>query len=426
MSYTTLKHLEGEMKKCFRCSLCKMVPLPVVADTRYSDCCPANQTFLFHGYSGSGKSIMGLSLLDNRIDVDDDLAEITFSCTACGYCDVACKFIMEAERHQVNMALREYIVEKGKCPENVTRAIETLTDSIRERTNTPPDDSWIRSSGIKKAPEEKAEILVYAGDAVHDKGAFYRLVRFIHVLKKAGVDVGVLGGAEKYSGVLAYWTGHMDLFRKTASDLSTQLNQSHAKSIVVLSGTDFGMLHAKYPEYGIGITPEVLHATEFLYQLVKKGKLKLTRPVHRHVTYHDPCYLGRQSEPPAAWHGEEKISHGCMPYTDPPRPVNRGTNGVYDAPRKLLNAVPGLTFTEMFRIREYAYCCGGGGGAPEAYPEFSKQTAQNRLQEAQDAGAECIVTACYQCVQTLSRHPLDHQSPEILDIIDIVADAAGI
>ncbi len=97
VSLAKLKHLEADMKKCFRCSLCKMVPLPTVLDSRYSNGCPVNREFHFHGYSGSGKSITALSLIEGRIEVDPSLAEIAFACTACGLCDVSCKFIMEAE-----------------------------------------------------------------------------------------------------------------------------------------------------------------------------------------------------------------------------------------------------------------------------------------------------------------------------------------
>ena len=90
MALSRLSELQGEMQKCFRCSLCKMVPLPTVLDSRYSDGCPPSRLYHLHGYSGSGKSIMALSLVDGRIEVDGTLADITFACTACGLCDVSC------------------------------------------------------------------------------------------------------------------------------------------------------------------------------------------------------------------------------------------------------------------------------------------------------------------------------------------------
>ena len=84
MALSKLTNLEADMKKCFRCSLCKLVPLPTVIDSRFSDGCPASRELQFHGYSGSGKSIMALSLVEGRIAVDGALAAIIFACTTCG------------------------------------------------------------------------------------------------------------------------------------------------------------------------------------------------------------------------------------------------------------------------------------------------------------------------------------------------------
>ena len=224
----------------------------------------------------------------------------------------------------------------------------------------------------------------------------------------------------------AYWTGYKDEFKSMASALTSQIHAANVKTVVAVSGNDLGMLRSKYPEYGSFLMPEVLHATELLDLLVREKKLTLIKKVKRHVTYHDPCYLGRQSEPPVNWNGEYKITHGCMPYTDPPKPINMGTKGVYDAPRRLLKAIPGLRFMEMFRIREYAYCCGGGGGVPEAYPEFSQATARNRLQEALDVGAECLVTSCHQCRNIFSQNASGTKLPDVFDIIDIVAESADV
>jgi Fe-S oxidoreductase len=172
----------------------------------------------------------------------------------------------------------------------------------------------------------------------------------------------------------------------------------------------------------------VLHATEFLAQLIKDRRLRLPKPVARKVTYHDPCYLGRQSEPPLTWEGEYKVSHGCMTYTDPPKEINRGVNGVYDPPRQILRAIKGLDFVEMYRIREYSYCCGGGGGVPLAYPGLALSAALDRLAEAKDVGAECLVTACHHCRANLSKPQQSLEKPllPVVDIIDLVCEAADI
>lgn len=417
MMISDLKNLETEMKKCFRCSLCKMVPLPAVTDTRYSDCCPASHKYHFHGFSGSGKSIMGLSLLDGRIKADQDLADITFACTACGYCDVACKFIMEAERHTVNMKLREHLVDEGLSPDAHRRMISL------HKSEALHDTEWAKKAGIKLLPGESAEILVYGGCIPDLPASAEHFKKLAILLKKAGLDVGILGSGDPCSGIPAYWTGHRDIFVKSASGLTSLLNNLGLKTVVAVSGADLGMLRSKFPEYGQTITPEVLHATEILDSLIKRKELKLNKKINKTVTYHDPCYLGRQSEPPVKWKGEHKVALGCMPYTDPPKPINMGTKGVFDPPRNLIRSIPGIKFREMFRIREYAYCCGGGGGVPEAYPDLASYTALNRIQEAADSGAECIVTACHHCLRNLTAHG---DKMPVMDIIDLIAESAGL
>jgi Fe-S oxidoreductase len=101
-------------------------------------------------------------------------------------------------------------------------------------------------------------------------------------------------------------------------------------------------------------------------------------------------------------------------------------NGVFDAPRRILNAIEGLDFREMARVREYAYCCGGGGGAPLARPEMSGAAARNRIQEARDTEAEILVTACHQCVGNLRRFQEGAAKLPVTDIIDLVCEAANL
>ena len=115
------------------------------------------------------------------------------------------------------------------------------------------------------------------------------------------------------------------------------------------------------------------------------------------VTWHDPCHLGRQGEPYVPWEGEEKKVLGQVLTWDPPKPRDNGAKGVYDQPRELLRAIPGVELVEMERIREYSWCCGAGGGCREAMPEYSAWTAGERITEAAATGAEALVTACGWC-----------------------------
>ncbi|MGD0857126.1 MAG: 4Fe-4S dicluster domain-containing protein [Dehalococcoidia bacterium] len=121
MSYPELKALEGDIATCFRCSLCKMVPLPVFKSKEFADICPINSHYMFHSYSASGLGYMALALSEGRIPADKALADIVFSCRTCGYCDMACNFIMESKRNEINMTLRETLVREGLAPDEYTR-----------------------------------------------------------------------------------------------------------------------------------------------------------------------------------------------------------------------------------------------------------------------------------------------------------------
>jgi Fe-S oxidoreductase len=135
--------------------------------------------------------------------------------------------------------------------------------------------------------------------------------------------------------------------------------------------------------------------------------------------------LGRQSEPPHNWQGEERQTHGVMRYFVPPKPINYGVNGVFDAPRQVLRNIPGLQLVEMFRIREYAYCCGGGGGVPDAHPNVARSAANQRMDEARGVGAAILVTACQHCRQNFLHWQKDDSLP-VVDLVDLVYEAVGL
>ena len=113
MSITNLEVLRNDMKKCVRCSLCKMVPMPTVQQTKFISACPPVDEYHFHAYSGGGLSVMALALLDGRLKLDNDLAKIVSACTTCGMCDVSCKFIMAAERQEIIIALKQALADQG-------------------------------------------------------------------------------------------------------------------------------------------------------------------------------------------------------------------------------------------------------------------------------------------------------------------------
>ncbi len=430
MALARLEALRDEMQKCFRCNLCKMVPLPVVKNPDFFDGCPACRELGFHSYSGSGKQIMALSLLEGRISVDRKLSEVTYSCTTCGSCDVSCKFIMDAERQQVNMALREHMVDEGVGLPVHRKTVDSLCEHGYPHGKPPhPPGRWAKELGLKVLPREKADVLLYAGCLqAGDEAAAETCRKLARLLLKAGLDVGILGDQEVSCGLPAYWTGYRQAFTHLAEKNLSLLDSLGVKIIVTVSGSCLGAFRSKYPEVAAAPEAEVLHATEILWRLICDKDLALVRRVPKKVTYHDPCYLGRQSEPPLDWQGEYKLTHGCMTYTDPPKIVNRGCNGVYDAPRNILKAIDNLDFVEMYRIREYSFCCGGGGGVPTAFPGLARAAGIHRIEEGRAVGAEYLVTACHQCRIQLEKAMISEEVEPmpVLDIIDLVYDAVNI
>ena len=412
MSLERLETLRHEMKKCVRCSLCKLVPMPTIQQTRFTSACPPVDEYHFHAYSGGGMQVMALALLDGRITVDRDLAQIVSACTACGLCDVSCKFIMAAERQDVIIALKEHIMDLGFAPE-----------PKMENKSSPM--TWSDGLNLKTLPESKSDVLLFVGAGTnHDPLHAATARKLVQLLQYSRVDFGILT-EEPESGIEAYWTGQHDIFESQAQQAVDQLDNSGAKIIVTLCGEDLGMLRSKYPRIGVTTKAKVVHASEFLLRLIQNSKLRLVHAIPERVTYHDPCYLGRQSEPPQLWQGEERQTHGVMRYFVPPKPINYGVNGVFDAPRQVLRTIPGVQFIEMYRIREYAYCCGGGGGVPYAHPNVARSAAIQRVDEARDVGATILVTACQHCRQNLLRWQ-DGNSLPVVDLVDLVYDAAGL
>jgi Fe-S oxidoreductase len=150
-----------------------------------------------------------------------------------------------------------------------------------------------------------------------------------------------------------------------------------------------------YPKLGAQF--EVLHTVQYFDRLIKEGKIKPAKNVPMRVTYHDPCHLGRRGEPYIPWSGKEKKVENQIVVYEPKKPRYNGAWGVYDPPRDVLKSIPGLELVEMERIKEYAWCCGAGGGTKETYPDFSNWTATERIEEAKSTGAEALVSACPWC-----------------------------
>lgn len=163
---------------------------------------------------------------------------------------------------------------------------------------------------------------------------------------------------------------------------------------------------------------------EFLDRLINEDKIGLSKTVDMSVTYHDPCHLGRLGEAYIPWNGVEKKIFGQIVTYDPPKPRYIGARGIYEPPREILRNIPGLKLVEMPRNREFAWCCGAGGGVIDNYPDFSSWTAGERIEEAKSTGAEAIVSACPWCERSfIDAISKNGQKMKVYDVVELIHQA---
>lgn len=421
-----LKDYERDMLRCARCSECKWIPLAKIKSWRFAQVCPSIGRYNFHAYSGGGRLVMGLSMLKGRIDYTDDYLDILYRCQMCGACDVSCKSNKDLETLAINQELKIKAVSDGQLLPAHMAVIEGLRKEDNMMQGKKADrGNWARGLDLKNVTQNKAEVYYHAGCRYSFDEELGPVVRTaVNLLKKAGVDLSIGGNDESCCGGRAYELGYQGELTKYAENNIDMLKTAGVKTVVTSCSDCYHAFKVLYPQIGKESAFEVVHITEYLERLMRAGKLKLTKKLPMTVTYHDPCHLGRMGEPFIPWEGVEKVVFNQMYIYDPPKPWRKGTNGVYEVPRDVLRSIPGLNLVEMERIKEYAWCCGAGGGVIDAYPDFAIWTALERIQEAKTTGAEAIITACPWCKRNFKDAIKESGDKlEVYDIVELVEQA---
>jgi len=417
-----LKHYESELGWCGRCSYCKWVDLPVLKSHRFSKICPSIEDRNFHAYSGGGRLNLAWAFLKGMVPYSEKMLDIVYRCTMCGACDISCRVIMGnmISNNEIIHAQRVRCVEDGQIlPEHLV-----MVDNMKKEDNPFGEKkakrgSWTDGLKLKDAIREKVDVLFHAGcrfaydeelrDVIREAAGF---------LQEAGVDFGVAGGQEACCGLRAFDVGFKGEMEKYAEDMANRLTTTRATKLVTPCAECYSAFKYYYHWIGRKLDVEVLHITELIDQLIEEGKLRFRKEIRMKVTYHDPCHLGRLGEDYESWDGKWKEVVGHMLISDPPKPLRTGENGVYQSPRNIINRIPGLEVTEMERNRANAWCCGAGGGAMEAFPNFAKRTAMERIQEAKATGADALVTSCPWCERNFK--DALKESGEKLEVYDII------
>ncbi|MFQ5343291.1 MAG: heterodisulfide reductase-related iron-sulfur binding cluster [Anaerolineae bacterium] len=291
-------------------------------------------------------------------------------CTTCMNCLRVCP--KEVDMIKIMPAAREHVLLSGNgvpaelqdALENTFRYGNPLGQPARKR------DRWVKKAGVpvpllykEKQPVEWLW-WVECYPSYHPRGidASHALA---HIFNALGLDFGILGREEKCVSDSQRLAGEGGLFEALAEENIATLSKYEFRRIVVTDPHALNAFRKEYPKHGGDY--EVWHYTQLLAQHLDRLRELMTQPLAHKVTFHDPCYLGRH-------------------------------NGEYDAPRQLIQALPGVEFVEMWRCRENGYCCGGGGGGMWldgfAVNHQSRRLSEQRVLEAVATGADTLVVCC--------------------------------
>jgi len=378
------------------------MPFEKVTGYQPVNVCPSISRYNFHTYSAGGRMVNGVALLEKRIDFSPKFMEVMYNCQVCGACDVSCKYAMDMEVLEPIYETRIKAVEEG----HTNPALEKVINSLRKQGTMVPGarvkrGEWAAGLNLKDFTKENVDVIYHVGCQTSYNKDMWKLARTtVKLLQKAGDNFGIAGENETCCGGRAYQMGYKADFLNQAKKNMAMIKKSGAKTLVTGCADGYHAFKVLYDKYELKGDLEVLHITEYLARLIKEGKLKPKKKVDITVTYHDPCHLGRLGEPFIHWKGKEVPGH--IRIFEPHREFRRGTYGVYEPPRDVLKCIPGLKLVEMGRIKEYAWCCGAGGGVSQSNPDFSLWTATERIEEAGATGAAAIATTCPWCIRNFN------------------------
>ena len=340
---------------------------------RCSDQCPANavgrplsprfltikaRDYSFQHYPVFGRSNNGHALVGEVYSEDE-----VWSCTTCGACEAECPLLVEYIDKIVD--LRRGLVDDGKVPQSLQKplkALESRGNPFGKMEKKRAD--WAKGCDVSTL-NHGAETLYFVDSVTSYDDRAQAIGRAtVRILNRAGIKFGILGAGERDSGHDVRRFGEEMLFLALRDHNTEAIQASGVRRMVTADPHAYNALKHDYKNL-----PPVEHISQVISRAVKSGDIKLN-PVGNAdsvYTYHDPCYLGRH-------------------------------NGIYDAPRDVLDAIPGLKRVEMPRCRDRSFCCGGGGLALFYEPKEDERMGVRRVRMAAEAGANVIVTACPFCM----------------------------
>ena len=353
--------------------------------------CPPYEFYRFQRHTPKSRWLMAQRVFHGLDPITPELEEVINACTNCLMCQELCGVRKDGYGPwDITVAMREEITER-KGPTEAHRAIyESLRahdmpwSESKDRRGT-----WAEGLGLNQlSASGRAATLLFAGCSADRTGGQNAARALATIMQKAGEDFAILGSAEKCCGLYAFDLGFRREFERLKEANLAMVANAGVSTVIVACGSCQRIWREYAKESGVNVT--ALHGVEYVQQLLQTGRLKFTRCIEKKVVYHDSCHLGRGA-------------------------------GVYDQPRAILKAIPRLQIVEMERNRRWSWCCGGGGGVPEADPELARWSAADRMREAAASGAELMLTSSSLCERSfadLKEKPLPFQ-----DLLAFVAEA---
>ena len=321
--------------------------------------------------------------------------EEIWACTTCRNCEDQCPVMNEHVDKIID--LRRYLVmTEGKVNPDAQRAMTNIERqgnpwglNRKEKENwrdARPDIHIPTVKEVSKAGEE-FEYLFWVGSmGSFDNRSQKIALSFAHLMNEAGVKFAILGNKEKNSGDTPRRLGNEFLFQELAGSNISEFEKAGVTKIVTIDPHAYNIFKNEYGDFGWN--GEVLHHTEMLYDLVQEGRLKPQYAVEETITFHDSCYLGRY-------------------------------NDVYDAPREVLKAIPGVKLVEMDRNRETGMCCGAGGGLMWMEEHVGNRVNVARTEQALEVNPTIISSGCPYCLTMLSDGTKAKEVEETVGTYDI-------
>lgn len=370
--------LDMAFDRCIKCSTCKS------SYKEFEPCCPSGEKFLFESYWASGRIRTIRGLISGDLEWTEDVLDPIFACTTCGACMDSCNAPHSDYIVDMIEALREMAVNNIGPAKNQ----EFLVSRCEESCN-PYGEPNLDNQDLKKKYNlpEKAEWVYFIGCTSNYRQESLRdsTLRF---LKKVDIDFTLIDEHCCTSPMIR--TGQLSIVKDYMSYNIDRFKETEVKKIVTSCAGCYKTLKRDLSRFTGENGFEVFHIAELIKDLLDKKKIKFKSEYNKTVTYHDPCHLGRHM-------------------------------GIYELPREIYKKIPGLELVEMKRNRNFAWCCGAGGGVKIGYPEWSIEISKERLNEAKETNATVISSTCPFCKTNLSDANNSFNFDfEILDLMEII------